>query len=92
MEIKTLGTRIRLLRHQKNWNQDYVAERLHLSTPAYSKIETGVTDVNLSRLQQISTLFELTVTQLLSFEEGDQEQDNELEILTKTARTRKRGY
>jgi transcriptional regulator with XRE-family HTH domain len=83
--MKTLGKKIRLLRHQKGWSQEDVAKRLDISIPAFSKIETGITDINLSRLEQISALFELTVVQLLTFSdiEGDSKIVNELEAVHK---------
>jgi transcriptional regulator with XRE-family HTH domain len=83
--MKTLGKKIRLLRHQKGWSQEDVAKRLDISIPAFSKIETGITDINLSRLEQISTLFEMSVVQLLTFSDSDQEQKivNELETINR---------
>lgn len=81
--MNTLGKKIRLLRHQKGWSQEDVAKQLDISIPAFSKIETGITDVNLSRLDQISRLFDMTVVQLLSEtnSEGDQGQAAELKVL-----------
>ena len=83
--MKTLGKKIRLLRHQKGWRQEDVAKRLDISIPAFSKIETGITDINLSRLEQISNLFEMSVVQLLTFNdlESDQKFVNELEVVNK---------
>ncbi|RKR83077.1 transcriptional regulator with XRE-family HTH domain [Mucilaginibacter gracilis] len=83
--MKTLGKKIRLLRHQRGWSQEDVAKRLDISIPAFSKIETGITDINLSRLEQISILFDMTVVQLLTFNDTDQEQKytNELDSVSK---------
>lgn len=83
--MKSLGKKIRLLRHQKAWSQEDVAKRLDISIPAFSKIETGITDINLSRLEQISNLFEMSVVQLLTFNDLEQEQKfvNELEVVNK---------
>jgi transcriptional regulator with XRE-family HTH domain len=83
--MKTLGKKIRLLRHQRSWSQEDVAKRLDISIPAFSKIETGITDINLSRLEQIATLFEMTVVQLLTFSDSEQDQKfvNELETINK---------
>ena len=83
--MKTLGKKIRLLRHQKGWSQEDVAKRLDISIPAFSKIETGITDINLSRLEQISILFEMSVVQLLTFNEtaNDEKFVNELENVNK---------
>lgn len=73
--MNALGKKIRLLRHQKGWSQEDVAKRLDISIPAFSKIETGITDVNLSRLNQISKLFGLSLVQLLSTSDVDDEKD-----------------
>ncbi len=83
--MKTLGKKIRLLRHQKGWSQEDVAKRLDISIPAFSKIETGITDINLSRLEQISSLFDMTVVQLLTFNDAEQEKTfvNELETVNR---------
>ncbi len=88
--MKTLGKKIRLLRHQKSWSQEDVAKRLEISIPAFSKIETGITDVNLSRLEQISKLFDMSVVQLLTFNdvEGQEKYTSELEELTKKLQER----
>lgn len=83
--MKTLGKKIRLLRHQRGWSQEDVAKRLDISIPAFSKIETGITDINLSRLEQISILFDMTVVQLLTFNDSEQEQkyNSELDSVSK---------
>lgn len=83
--MKTLGKKIRLLRHQKGWSQEEVAKRLDISIPAFSKIETGITDINLSRLEQIAALFEMSVVQLLTYNETEQDQKiaNELDNVNK---------
>ena len=73
--MNTLGKKIRLLRHHKGWSQEDVAKRLDISIPAFSKIETGITDVNLSRLNQISKLFELSLVQLLSTSETEEDKE-----------------
>ena len=57
------------LRDTKIFGIEEVAEQLQLSTPAYSKIETGITDINLSRLVQISELFEISLVELLTDDE-----------------------
>ena len=83
--MKALGKKIRLLRHQKGWSQEDVAKKLDISIPAFSKIETGITDINLSRLEQIAVLFDMTVVQLLTFNDSEQDQKfvSELETVNK---------
>ena len=82
---KSIGKSIRILRHQHGWSQEDIANRLGISIPAFSKIETGITDINLSRLEQISILFEMSVVQLLTFNDAEQEQkyNSELESVIK---------
>jgi transcriptional regulator with XRE-family HTH domain len=65
---KSVGKNIRTLRHQHGWSQEDVANRLGISIPAFSKIETGVTDINLSRLEQIANIFDVNVVNLLALE------------------------
>lgn len=88
--MKLLGKKIRLLRHQKGWSQEDVSKQLDISIPAFSKIETGITDINLSRLEQISALFEMTVVQLLTYNDPEQEikYASDLEIVTKKLQDR----
>lgn len=88
--MKLLGKKIRLLRHQKGWSQEDVAKQLDISIPAFSKIETGITDINLSRLEQISALFEMTIVQLLTYNDPEQEikYASDLEIATKKLQDR----
>lgn len=70
---QTVGKNIRAVRHQNNWSQEEVANKLGISIPAFSKIETGITDINLSRLQQIADIFEMSLVTLLSFEDDHTE-------------------
>jgi len=78
--MKSLGKKIRLLRHQRGWSQEDVAKRLDISIPAFSKIETGITDVNLSRLDQISQLFDLTIVQLLTYNDTEDQKIYDTEL------------
>src|SRR3981081_1893363 len=71
---KSIGKSIRAFRHQHGWSQEDVANRLGISIPAFSKIETGVTDINLSRLEQIADIYEIDVVQLLSMDTDEMEQ------------------
>ena len=88
--MEQLGKKIRLLRHQKGWSQEDVAKQLDISIPAFSKIETGITDINLSRLEQISTLFEMSIVQLLTYNDPEQELKyaSDLDVLSKRVHER----
>lgn len=81
---KTIGKNIRTYRHQRGWSQEDVANRLGISIPAFSKIETGVTDVNLSRLEQIANIYEIEVVQILAMDiEEVERQPSNLNIMEK---------
>ncbi len=81
---KTIGKNIRTFRHQRGWSQEDVANRLGISIPAFSKIETGVTDINLSRLEQIADIYEIDVVQILSMDaEEIEQQPSNLNIIQK---------
>jgi transcriptional regulator with XRE-family HTH domain len=68
--FNSVGQNIRSLRIQSGWSLRDAAYRLGISTSALSKIETGVTDVNLSRLEQIAEIYRVNLVQLwvLDFE------------------------
>jgi transcriptional regulator with XRE-family HTH domain len=83
--MKTLGKKVRLLRQLREWNQEDMAQQLDISIPAYSKIESGITDMSLSRLVQIAGLFNLTPIELLEYgEEKDTSEERELEAMVHT--------
>lgn len=69
----SVGQNIRALRHRRGWSQEDVANKLGISIPAFSKIETGVTDVNLSRLEQIAKIYEVSVITLLALDQAPEE-------------------
>jgi transcriptional regulator with XRE-family HTH domain len=82
--LKTLSRNIRTLRHEKGWSQQEIAVRLDISIPAFSKIETGVTDVNLSRIEQIAAVFGISVIDLLMLDDPLRQNNMEdLKILNK---------
>jgi transcriptional regulator with XRE-family HTH domain len=64
--VKTIGQRIRDLRKEQDLTQKGLADRLGTSVPSVSKIEAGVTDINLSRLTQIAAALHVEITSLLS--------------------------
>lgn len=64
-QMNIIGRNIRLLRQKNGWSQGEVAKRLQISIPAFSKIETGITDINISRLDQIARLFEVSTLEIM---------------------------
>jgi transcriptional regulator with XRE-family HTH domain len=68
--MNAIGKAIRQLRLDREWGQETVALRIGLSTSAYSKIECGITDINLSRLEHIARVFEINIPELLKLAEN----------------------
>lgn len=64
--MNILATKIRKLREIHGYPQEYVAFQLGVSQAAYSKKETGRTELSLSVLQQVSSLYNISLTDLLS--------------------------
>lgn len=54
--------KIKRLRQEKGWSQEEIANKLKISTNAYGCIERGDTDISLSRLEDISAVFEIDIT------------------------------
>lgn len=67
--IEQAETKIKQIRELKNFTQEYVAQKLGLSTRAYSKIETGETQLTINRLNEISKVLEMEPMQLLGFDD-----------------------
>lgn len=66
MPTYNLSYNLKQLRHKNGWTQTDVATALDISIPAYSKMETGITDINLSRLEQIAKIYNVSVVELLT--------------------------
>ncbi len=60
---------IRFIRRAKGLTQEEMAEKLDMSVNGYGDIERGLSDVKLTRLQQIADLFDVELPDLL--EEGN---------------------
>jgi transcriptional regulator with XRE-family HTH domain len=64
-----VGSKIKRLRELKNIKQEDMAHRLGMSQPSYSRLESGETKVDLSKLEKIAQLMELKLEEILSFDE-----------------------
>lgn len=63
--------KIRFMRQQKGWSQEQMANNLGMSINGYGSIERGDTDIGLSRLKKIASLFGVNLRQLVDLgEEG----------------------
>lgn len=64
--MKHIGQNIRKLRKIKKLSQGDVARSLCIAVATLSNIETGITDISISRLIQISCFFEVPVSKIIS--------------------------
>lgn len=67
--IEQPETKIKQIRELKNFTQDYMAQKLGLSTRAYSKIETGETQLTINRLNEISGILGVQPMEVLGFDD-----------------------
>ena len=67
--IQKAETKIKQIRELKNFTQEYVAQKLGLSTRAYSKIETGETQLTINRLNEISAIMGVPPMEVLGFDD-----------------------
>lgn len=63
--IKEIGANLKKLRLDKKSGQTEVANALGISVAALSKIENGLTDLNISRLAQMAAYFQVSLASIL---------------------------
>jgi transcriptional regulator with XRE-family HTH domain len=56
--------KIKLLRQSRKWSQEYLAEKLGMSTNGYGEIERGGSRITVEKLEELSRLFEIPVNEL----------------------------
>lgn len=61
--------KIKQIRELKNLTQEHIANQLGLSVRAYSKIETGETQLTINRLNEISSILGIDPMEVLGFDE-----------------------
>lgn len=59
--------KIKQIRELKNLTQEYVSSQLGLSVRAYSKIESGETQLTINRLKEISSILKIDPIEILGF-------------------------
>lgn len=60
-----IGNKIKQRREFLNFSQEYIAETLGISQPAYLKIEKGITKLDFERLIKISEILKMDINELL---------------------------
>jgi len=65
--MKKISETLKELRKKNGKTQLEIGELLNITDSAYSKIETGNADINLSKLEIISNLYNMSVIELLAY-------------------------
>lgn len=63
-----IGNKIKNIRELKNLKQSYMAEQLHISQAAYSKLEKGGIKVSTEKLSQIAEILHVKIEDIISFD------------------------
>ena len=79
--ISKIGDRIRVCRVEKKLSQENLANELGISITAYSKIERGLTNVSIGRLEQIATCLGVPLTRLMHPSDEIYRTINDLEMM-----------
>ena len=64
-----LGSKIKKIRELKDFTQEYMAQRLQITTTGYGKIERDETEMTLTKLENIAAILEIDFRQILDFDE-----------------------
>lgn len=65
LEIKT---RLKNIQKERNYTQVFVANKLGIYLQAYSKIESGETQLTIEKLNEIITILDIHPNQILEFD------------------------
>jgi transcriptional regulator with XRE-family HTH domain len=81
-QLKQIGLRIKRYRELKGFSQSYMAQKLHISSSAYSRIERNEVNLPLDKLIQIAEVLNISLEKVLFGD--DYEKDsmiaNEMEL------------
>ncbi len=78
------GNRIRKMRDKLDYSQQFVAQELGISQPAYARIEQGLTKLDTMRLLVLAKVLQVQPLQLLAGTEDIEEIRNNPETFVET--------
>lgn len=64
-----IATKIRTLRRNREYSQEYMAVMLHISQNAYSRLENGKTPLTLDRFYEVCQILQIKPAELLDMVE-----------------------
>lgn len=62
---KNLYNKIKALREQSNFSQEYIADKLEVSRPTYMQIEKGEREITISEARKLASIFGLSLEDFL---------------------------
>lgn len=65
--MKAINTAMLELRKKHNFTQAQIADLLELDTSSYGKIERGIVDISLTKIEQLSEIYKINVADLISY-------------------------
>lgn len=68
--IMEISKKIKKLRDTNGYSQDYIAEKIGISQAAYSKIESGQTNITIERANQLAKLYDIDTEYFFSSDDG----------------------
>lgn len=68
MASNAIYSKIKSIRELKNYTQEYMAEQLDMSQPAYNKIESGRTVLTYDKLEEIAHILRVTPEDVIGFD------------------------
>jgi transcriptional regulator with XRE-family HTH domain len=80
MSMKKIAERLRLLRQEKGYSQQYIADILKVSIATISRLENNPEEIKLRYLISLAQLYKMDLCKLFSTDESELE--NELSKLT----------
>lgn len=64
--MQHLATKVRKLREIYGYSQEYIAFEMGISQAAYSKKETGRTEISFSCLEKLASIYGLSMMEVIS--------------------------
>jgi transcriptional regulator with XRE-family HTH domain len=68
-----INENIKAIRISKGLKQNEVAEKLTISAQGYQAIESGKASVTFERLQELATIFGMSITEVINYPNGEKE-------------------
>ena len=64
--MKNIGQKVRRIREEKQWTQEFIANKLEISQNTYSKIESGSIKLTIDRISELSKILDMPIEDMLS--------------------------